>query len=99
MYPSILGHGSNAIRTTLQSSTNQRSQSGSRSKIDVTPLLTASPRRIEWGSKIYKSPPTVTYQEAMAEDDIGLFKWLSNVVGIYSFMSLKDIRFDGIRPG
>ncbi|PCH42669.1 mitochondrial protein [Wolfiporia cocos MD-104 SS10] len=35
--------------------------------------------KILWGAKILQSPPTVTYEEAMAEDDRGLFKWLSNV--------------------
>jgi len=35
--------------------------------------------KILWGSKILQSPPTVTYEEAMAEDEQGLFKWLSNV--------------------
>ncbi|KAI0775000.1 mitochondrial protein [Trametes elegans] len=35
--------------------------------------------KIVWGSKILQDPPSVTYQEAMAEDDHGLFKWLSNV--------------------
>ncbi|KAI0711887.1 mitochondrial protein [Cerioporus squamosus] len=37
------------------------------------------PEKILWGSKILKSPPTVTYEEAMASDDRGLYKWLSNV--------------------
>ncbi|KAF8348894.1 hypothetical protein F5887DRAFT_1059858 [Amanita rubescens] len=32
-----------------------------------------------WGSKIDKSPPSVTYDEAMAEDDKGLFKWLTYI--------------------
>ncbi|KAF8623635.1 hypothetical protein AX17_007335 [Amanita inopinata Kibby_2008] len=35
--------------------------------------------KILWGSKIEQSPPTVTYEEAMADDDKGLFKWLSHV--------------------
>jgi len=38
-----------------------------------------SREHILWGSKIDKAPPTVTYEEAMAQDDRGLFKWLSNV--------------------
>ncbi|OSX59107.1 hypothetical protein POSPLADRAFT_1151947 [Postia placenta MAD-698-R-SB12] len=37
------------------------------------------PERILWGSKILQSPPTVTYEEVMSEDEQGLFKWLSNV--------------------
>ncbi|KAI0749862.1 mitochondrial protein [Daedaleopsis nitida] len=37
------------------------------------------PEKILWGSKILQSPPTVTYEEAMAPDDRGLFKWLSEV--------------------
>ncbi|KAH9943728.1 hypothetical protein B0H21DRAFT_482294 [Amylocystis lapponica] len=45
------------------------------------PLLheNPSPEKILWGSKIQQAPPTVTYEEAMAPDDEGLFKWLSNV--------------------
>ncbi|KAF7317031.1 hypothetical protein HMN09_00437600 [Mycena chlorophos] len=37
------------------------------------------PEKILWGSKILTSPPTITYEEAMAQDDRGLYKWLSNV--------------------
>ncbi|RPD61031.1 mitochondrial protein [Lentinus tigrinus ALCF2SS1-7] len=37
------------------------------------------PEKILWGSKILQSPPTITYEEAMASDDRGLFRWLSNV--------------------
>jgi len=36
--------------------------------------------KVLWGSKIIQSPPTVAYEEVMAADDCGLFKWLSNVV-------------------
>ncbi|PIL29865.1 hypothetical protein GSI_08072 [Ganoderma sinense ZZ0214-1] len=35
--------------------------------------------RILWGSKILQDPPTVTYEEAMAPDGQGLFKWLSRI--------------------
>ncbi|KAF8129688.1 hypothetical protein K438DRAFT_1788957 [Mycena galopus ATCC 62051] len=35
--------------------------------------------KILWGSKIQASAPTVTYEEAMAEDDRGLYKWVSHV--------------------
>ncbi|KAF8633092.1 hypothetical protein AX15_001509 [Amanita polypyramis BW_CC] len=35
--------------------------------------------KILWGSKIEQSPPSVTYEEAMAKDDKGLFKWLSYI--------------------
>ncbi|KAI9001553.1 mitochondrial protein [Trametes punicea] len=38
-----------------------------------------STEKILWGSKILQAPPTVTYEEAMADDSRGLFKWLSNV--------------------
>ncbi|KAI0951430.1 hypothetical protein AcW1_008475 [Taiwanofungus camphoratus] len=41
--------------------------------------LPSSTEKILWGSKIQQSPPAVTYEEAMAEDDRGLFKWLTNV--------------------
>jgi trimethyllysine dioxygenase len=46
-------------------------------------------RPILWGSKIDKAPPSVTYGEAMAKDDRGLFKWLSYVVrlgGMHPFI-------------
>ncbi|KAG9314929.1 Trimethyllysine dioxygenase [Chiua virens] len=32
-----------------------------------------------WGANISKSPPTVSYTEAMDESDQGLYKWLSNI--------------------
>ncbi|KAF7312126.1 hypothetical protein MIND_00225000 [Mycena indigotica] len=35
--------------------------------------------KILWGSKIMNSVPTVTFEEAMAEDDRGLHKWVSNI--------------------
>ncbi|CAK5271049.1 unnamed protein product [Mycena citricolor] len=35
--------------------------------------------KIIWGSRILTTPPTVTYEEAMAADDRGLHKWLSYV--------------------
>ncbi|PFH53122.1 hypothetical protein AMATHDRAFT_1547 [Amanita thiersii Skay4041] len=35
--------------------------------------------KILWGSKIEQSPPTMTYEEVMAEDEGGLFKWLSQI--------------------
>ncbi|KAJ7650659.1 mitochondrial protein [Roridomyces roridus] len=35
--------------------------------------------KITWGSKIQSSSPTITYEEAMAADDRGLYKWLSHV--------------------
>ncbi|KAF7327436.1 hypothetical protein MKEN_00321500 [Mycena kentingensis (nom. inval.)] len=38
-----------------------------------------APEKILWGSKILSSPPTVTYEEAMADDDRGLHKWLANI--------------------
>lgn len=37
-------------------------------------------RKVIWGSKIEKSPPSVTYSEAMDDSDKGLYKWLANVV-------------------
>jgi hypothetical protein len=49
-------------------------------------------RKIIWSSKIQASPPTVTYEEAMAEDDRGLYKWLSHVVRIANITSSKQIR-------
>ncbi|KAG8213355.1 hypothetical protein J3R82DRAFT_11841 [Butyriboletus roseoflavus] len=35
--------------------------------------------RVLWGAKIAKSPPTVSYEDAMDEGDQGLYKWLSNI--------------------
>ncbi|KAF8072187.1 mitochondrial protein [Lyophyllum atratum] len=35
--------------------------------------------KILWGKKIEQSPPSVTYEEAMGEDDSGLFQWLTNI--------------------
>ncbi|KAF8150743.1 hypothetical protein B0H34DRAFT_150792 [Crassisporium funariophilum] len=47
-----------------------------------------SDEKVLWGSKIKKSKPTVTYEEVMANDDLGLFKWLSNVNKFgFSFIS------------
>lgn len=39
-----------------------------------------SNRPVVWGCKIDQAPPSVTYEEAMTNDDRGLFKWLSNIV-------------------
>lgn len=50
----------------------------------LTPRLTSSSRKILWGSKILQDPPTVTYEEVMAKDEQGLFKWLSRVVRLSS---------------
>ncbi|KAI6033285.1 Trimethyllysine dioxygenase [Pisolithus marmoratus] len=33
--------------------------------------------KVLWGSNIAGSPPTITYEEVMEEDDRGLYKWLS----------------------
>ena len=35
-----------------------------------------------WGAKIDQSPPSVSYEEVMHQDDRGLFKWLQNIVGL-----------------
>ncbi|KNZ77585.1 Trimethyllysine dioxygenase [Termitomyces sp. J132] len=35
--------------------------------------------KILWGARIEQSPPTVSYEEVMHENDKGLFKWLSNI--------------------
>ncbi|TFK40225.1 hypothetical protein BDQ12DRAFT_680544 [Crucibulum laeve] len=54
------------------------------------PLHAKNPleEKIIWGSGIQQSPPTVTYEEAMAGDDRGLFKWLSNTDRFgFSFIS------------
>ncbi|KAF8907359.1 hypothetical protein CPB84DRAFT_1813601 [Gymnopilus junonius] len=36
-------------------------------------------RKILWGSKIQQSPPIIAYEDVMAPDNRGLYKWLSNV--------------------
>lgn len=36
--------------------------------------------KVLWGAKIARSPPTITYEEAMEEGDAGLYKWLSTIV-------------------
>ncbi|KAI6018014.1 Trimethyllysine dioxygenase [Pisolithus microcarpus] len=35
--------------------------------------------KVLWGAKIARSPPTITYEEAMEEGDAGLYKWLSTI--------------------
>ncbi|KAI6004337.1 Trimethyllysine dioxygenase [Pisolithus marmoratus] len=35
--------------------------------------------RVLWGSKIARSPPTITYEEVMEKGDAGLYKWLSTI--------------------
>ncbi|KAI0073883.1 mitochondrial protein [Panus rudis PR-1116 ss-1] len=45
-------------------------------------------KKILWGSKIVQSPPSVPYTDVVAEDDKGLYKWLSNVDKFgFSFVS------------
>ncbi|KAF9266539.1 Trimethyllysine dioxygenase [Marasmius fiardii PR-910] len=47
-----------------------------------------SSERILWGSKIAQSPPTVTYEEVMSENEFGLYKWLRNIDRFgFSFVS------------
>ncbi|KZT06032.1 mitochondrial protein [Laetiporus sulphureus 93-53] len=42
-------------------------------------IRASTTEKILWGSKILQDPPTVAYEEVMAEDEKGLFKWLSNI--------------------
>ncbi|KAI6154708.1 Trimethyllysine dioxygenase [Pisolithus tinctorius] len=35
--------------------------------------------RVLWGTKIARSPPTITFEEAIAKGDAGLYKWLSTI--------------------
>jgi hypothetical protein len=44
------------------------------------PYTYITTRKILWGSKIEKSPPSVTYTEVMNDNDKGLYRWLTNVV-------------------
>ncbi|SJK99949.1 related to Trimethyllysine dioxygenase [Armillaria ostoyae] len=46
--------------------------------------------KILWGAKIQQSPPTVTYEEVMANDELGLFRWLSNV-DKFGFSFVSDV--------
>ncbi|KAF9561975.1 Trimethyllysine dioxygenase [Agrocybe pediades] len=44
--------------------------------------------KILWGSRIQQAPPTVAYEDVMAADDRGLYKWLHNVHTFgFSFVS------------
>jgi trimethyllysine dioxygenase len=36
-------------------------------------------RKVLWGSKIAKDPPSVSYSEVMSHDNLGLYKWLSKI--------------------
>ena len=45
-------------------------------------------RKALWGANIAKSPPTVRYADAMQSDQ-GLYKWLSNIVGV----DVKDSKY------
>ncbi|KAA1467348.1 Trimethyllysine dioxygenase [Dentipellis sp. KUC8613] len=38
-----------------------------------------APEKTLWGSEIAQNPPTVNYEEVMAEDGAGLYKWLTNI--------------------
>jgi len=55
-------------------------RSSSINHVSTNPPLITSFRPILWGSKIDKAPPCITFDEATAEDDRGLLKWLSNIV-------------------
>ncbi|KIM40595.1 hypothetical protein M413DRAFT_446026 [Hebeloma cylindrosporum] len=47
-----------------------------------------STEKILWGSKIQQAPPIVAYEDVMASDDRGLYKWLTNVSKFgFSFVS------------
>lgn len=51
----------------------------------IPPSIT---KKIEWGAKVAQYPPTITYMEAMNQDDRGLFKWLTNIDQFgFSFVS------------
>ena len=80
MYHSILGHGCRTIHT-IPRSTAFLLLSQSR-PLQITNHVDAlvSLRKIEWGAKVAQYPPTITYMEAMNQDDRGLFKWLTNIV-------------------
>ncbi|KAI0048945.1 Trimethyllysine dioxygenase [Auriscalpium vulgare] len=43
------------------------------------PAAVATSEKVLWGSKIVQDPPTVPYDEVMAPDNHGLYKWLSRI--------------------
>ncbi|KAI0261536.1 mitochondrial protein [Gloeopeniophorella convolvens] len=43
------------------------------------PMNREPTEKVLWGSKIAKDPPSVAYDEVMAGDGYGLFKWLSKI--------------------
>ncbi|KIY43953.1 Trimethyllysine dioxygenase, partial [Fistulina hepatica ATCC 64428] len=47
-------------------------------------------QKILWGSKILQAPPTISYDEAMAPDDQGLYKWLCNI-NTFGFSFVSDV--------
>lgn len=81
MYRSILGHGCRIIHMILRSTVLlYLSQSESlqiiMNRISALKFLS----KIIWGARIAQYPPTITYMEAMDQDNRGLFKWLTNIV-------------------
>ncbi|KAI5988739.1 Trimethyllysine dioxygenase [Pisolithus albus] len=42
-------------------------------------LVDRANESVLWGAKIARSPPTITYEEAMEGGDAGLYKWLSTI--------------------
>jgi trimethyllysine dioxygenase len=56
--------------------------------VHVPWLILIFNRKILWGSRIAQSPPTVSYEEVMSNDEQGLYKWLSNIDTFgFSFVS------------
>ncbi|EEB89684.1 hypothetical protein MPER_12193 [Moniliophthora perniciosa FA553] len=49
-----------------------------------------STEKILWGSKISQSPPIVRYEDVMAEDGLGLYKWLRNI-DRFGFSFVSDV--------
>lgn len=87
MYLYTHGHGFNEILTTQLLKIWTPHMSTNLISIDGT-LLNNHYRKILWGAKIQQSPPSVTYEEAMGEDERGLFKWLSNIVIKFLFYAI-----------
>jgi len=87
MYRSILGHGCRIIHMILRSTVLlYLSQSES---LQIIMNRISAPKflsKIIWGARVAQYPPTITYMEAMDQDNRGLFKWLTNIVSwlIYS---------------
>ncbi|THH20417.1 hypothetical protein EW146_g954 [Bondarzewia mesenterica] len=54
------------------------------------PAPPESTEKVLWGSKIVQRPPTVAYEDVMAEDGHGLYKWLHKI-DKFGFCFVSDV--------